>query len=57
MEENFDELNNNGDILDEETLRLMKDYDIDQETAEKVQDLMDSEGLDEDEAVELADEL
>lgn len=56
MEENFDELNNDN-TLDEETLRLMKDYDIDQETAEKVQDLMDSEGLDEDDAIELADEL
>lgn len=42
---------------DEETRRLMEDHDIDAETAEKVQELMDQEGLDEDDAVELVDEL
>lgn len=41
---------------DEETARLMEDHDIDEDTAEKVQDLID-EGFDEDEAVDLADEL
>lgn len=41
---------------DEETRRLMKDHDIDADTAEKAQELID-EGLDEDEAIELADEL
>jgi hypothetical protein len=34
----------------------MEDHDIDEEKAEKVQELI-NEGLDEDDAVELADEL
>lgn len=42
--------------MDEETRRLMKEYDIDEDTAEKAQELID-EGFDEDDAVELADEL
>jgi len=42
-------------VEDEETRRLMKDHLIDQDTAEKVQELID-EGFDEDDAVELADE-
>jgi hypothetical protein len=41
---------------DEEIARLMEEHDIDEDTAEKVQELID-EGLDEDDAVELADEL
>ena len=41
---------------DEEILRLMKDYDIDQDIAEKAQELID-EGIDEDEAIELAEEI
>ena len=41
---------------DEELTRLMKEYDIDEDTAEKVQELID-EGFDEDDAAELADEL
>lgn len=41
---------------DEETRRLMQEYDIDADTAEKAQELID-EGLDEDDAIELADEL
>ena len=41
---------------DEETRHLMDDYDIDEDTAEKAQELIE-EGLDEDEAVELAGEL
>jgi len=41
---------------DEEIKQLMDDYDIDEDTAEKAQELID-EGLDEDEAIELADEL
>jgi len=44
------------DIEYEETRRLMKDHEIDKETAEKAQELID-EGLDEDEAIELADEI
>ena len=35
----------------------MKNHDLDQEDAEKVKDIMDSEGLDEDEAIELKDEF
>lgn len=42
--------------IDEEVARIMEDNDIDQETAEKVQELVD-EGLDEDDALELVDEL
>ena len=41
---------------DEETSCLMEEHDIDEEMAEKVQELVD-EGLDEDDAVELADDL
>lgn len=41
---------------DEEVQRLMSDYDVDADTAEKAQELID-EGLDEDDAIELADEL
>ena len=44
------------DVEDEETRRLMKDYEIDRETAEKAQELID-EGLDEDEAIEIAEEI
>jgi len=44
------------EIYDEEILQIMQDNDIDKDTAEKVQELID-EGLDEDEAVELADEF
>ena len=40
----------------EEVKQLMTDHDIDEDTAEKAQELID-EGLDEDDAVELADEL
>jgi len=42
--------------MDEETRRLMRDHEIDEDTATKVQELID-EGLDEDDAIELADEL
>lgn len=41
---------------DNDVRRLMKDHLIDEDTAEKAQELID-EGLDENEAVELADEL
>jgi hypothetical protein len=50
------ELENKDAPEDEETSRLMEEHDIDEDTAEKVQELID-EGLDEDDAVELADEL
>ena len=41
---------------DEEIKRLMQEHEIDEETAEKAQELID-EGIDEDEAIELAEEL
>ncbi len=42
--------------MDDETFRLMQDHGIDKETAEKAQELID-DGLDEDDAVELAEEV
>jgi len=42
--------------MDEETKRLMEEHDVDEDVAEKAQELID-EGLGEDEAVELAEEL
>lgn len=41
---------------DEEIQRLMEEHEIDADTAEKAQELID-EGLDKEEAIELADEL
>ena len=41
---------------DEDKKRLMEDHLIDEDTAEKAQELID-EGLDEDDAIELAEEL
>ena len=41
---------------DEETQRLMLDHDIDEETAEKAQEFI-NDGIDEDEAIELAEEM
>lgn len=41
---------------DEDIAQLMEDHDIDEDKAEKVQELID-EGQDEDDAVELAEEL
>lgn len=40
---------------DEDVSRLMKDHDVDQDTAEQAQELID-EGLDEDDAIEIAEE-
>ncbi|KKU74792.1 MAG: hypothetical protein UY01_C0027G0006 [Candidatus Nomurabacteria bacterium GW2011_GWB1_47_6] len=42
--------------MDEETKRLMEEYDVDEDVAEKAQELI-GEGLDEDEAIEIADEI
>lgn len=50
MEENLE----NGP--DEEIRELMKNHDVDEDTAEKAQELID-EGIDEDDAIELADDL
>ncbi len=41
---------------DDEIRRLMQEHDIDADTAQKAQELID-DGLDEDEAIELADEI
>lgn len=45
-----------GVPVDEDIAQLMEDHDIDEDKAGKVQELID-EGLDEDDAVELADIL
>ncbi len=42
--------------MDSEIARLMADYLIDEDVAEKAQELID-DGLEEDEAVEIAEEL
>lgn len=42
--------------IEDDTLELMHDYDVDQDTAEKAKELID-EGADEDGAVKLAEEL
>ena len=42
--------------MDPEIARLMVEHDIDEDIAEKTQELID-DGLDEDEAVEIADEI
>lgn len=42
--------------MDEETKRLMKEHEVDEDIAEKAQELID-EGLDEDEAIEIAEDL
>ncbi len=44
-------------MADEETLRIMEEYDLDKDDAERVQEIMEEYGLDEDEAVELMDDL
>lgn len=51
-----EEIINNDNIEDEEIRRLADEHDIDADTAERVQELID-EGIDEDDAVELVDEI
>jgi hypothetical protein len=41
-----------GEVVEEETKDLMENHDIDKDTAEQVQELID-EGIDEDDAVEI----
>lgn len=43
--------------MDEEIKELMKDHDLDEDTAEHVRDVMDEYGLDEYDAVELEELL
>ena len=42
---------------DEETIRIMEEYDLDKDDAERVQEIAEECGIDEDEAVELIDDL
>jgi hypothetical protein len=42
--------------MDDEIKRLQKEYELDEDVAEQAQELID-EGLDEDEAIEIAEEL
>lgn len=42
--------------MNEEVLDLIREYDIDEDIAEKAQELID-EGLNENEAIEIAEEL
>lgn len=42
--------------MDEETKRLMKEHEIEEDVAERAQELID-EGLGEDDAIEIAEEL
>lgn len=48
-------MNQDPNELDNETKELMTEHDIDEDTAERAQELID-EGLDEDDAIELAEE-
>ena len=43
--------------LDDETLEIMRDHDLDKDDAEKVKELSEDLGIDIDDAVELKDEL
>lgn len=52
---NDDKNFNEEDAPEEEVKELMDNHDIDQDTAERAQELVD-EGLDEDDAVEIAEE-
>jgi len=51
-----EETTNDNNPEDEEIRRLAEEHDIDADTAERVQELID-EGIDEDDAVELVDEI
>ncbi len=42
---------------DEETIRIMEEYDLEEEDAEKVQEITEEWGIDEDDAIELIDDL
>lgn len=45
-----------GEVVEEEVKDLMENYDVDKDTAEKAQELID-EGLEESDAVEVAEEM
>lgn len=42
---------------DKEVAELMKSHDLDKDTAERVQEIMDDLGMDEDDAVEIEESL
>lgn len=42
---------------DEETKRIIEEYDLDADDAERVQEIAEEWGIDEDEAAELLDDL
>jgi len=42
---------------DEETKKIMEEYDLDVDDAERVQEIAEEWGIDEDEATELIDDL
>ena len=44
-------------MADEETIRIMKEYDLDKDDAERVQEIAEEWGINEDEAAELIDDL
>ncbi|MDP3725740.1 MAG: hypothetical protein Q8R36_00910 [bacterium] len=48
---------NDEEKIDEETVELMKNHDLDVDDAKHVQEIMDDYGLDESDAVELKDDL
>lgn len=52
---NDDENEIDGEEVDEDVKELMESHDVDQDTAERAQELID-EGLDEDDAIEVAEE-
>ena len=56
MDVEIENQSENEDKPDEDIAQLMEEHDIDEDQAEKVQELID-EGLDEDEAVEIAEEM
>ncbi len=55
----YDEENNDEDNeeVDEETKELMTDYDLDQDEAKKVHEIMEENGLDPEDAIEVAKDL
>ena len=50
-----DELGNQNEEIEEEVKEVMVNHDVDKDTAERAVELID-EGLDEDDAVEIAEE-
>lgn len=44
-------------MVDEETRRIVEEHDLDEDDAERVQEIAEDWGIDEDEAAELIDDL